>query len=121
MVDHSAMPCQGDKQLGHDEGLDRSERPEASASAAAVSNNGLMSIETEHLFTARLRRDADRAVRIKNGPHGTRAIAPVADGGTFEGPRMSGEVRTGASADWATLRPDGSFLIDAHGTPIRNR
>ena len=53
---------------------------------------------------------------IRDGPHGTRAIAPVADGGHFTGQRLSGKLITGASGDWATLRPDGSFLIDARLT-----
>ncbi len=73
-------------------------------------------IETTHLFTLRLRRDGDRAVTIREGPHGTRAIAPVAEGGVFTGQRLSGTLITGASGDWATLRPDGSFLIDARLT-----
>ncbi len=73
-------------------------------------------IETVHLFTLRLRRDGDRAVTIRDGPHGTRAIAPVAEGGLFTGQRLSGKLITGASGDWATLRPDGSFLIDARLT-----
>lgn len=75
-----------------------------------------MAIETEPLCTVRLRRDGDRAQTIRNGPHGTRAIAPVADGGVFEGERLSGAIITGASGDWATIRPDGSFLIDARLT-----
>ncbi|MGF1599658.1 MAG: DUF3237 domain-containing protein [Acidimicrobiales bacterium] len=70
----------------------------------------------EPLCTIRLERDAERAVRIADGPHGTRAIAPVAAGGTFDGPRLRGEIVTGASGDWATLRPNGSFLIDARLT-----
>ena len=75
-----------------------------------------MPIETVHLLTVRLRRDGERAVTIRDGPHGTRAIAPVADGGHFTGQRLSGKLITGASGDWATLRPDGSFLIDARLT-----
>ncbi len=73
-------------------------------------------LEAEELLTVRLQRDGDRAVRIVNGPHGTRAIAPAAEGGTFEGPRLSGALVAGTSGDWATIRPDGSFLIDARLT-----
>ena len=51
-----------------------------------------MQIETEHLFTLRLKRDAERAIRIKNSPHGDRAVAPAAAGGTFEGERLRGEL-----------------------------
>lgn len=75
-----------------------------------------MAIESVHLFTVRLQRDAARAVRITDGPQGTKAIAPVAEGGMFEGERLRGRVVTGGSADWATIRPDGSFLIDARLT-----
>lgn len=47
-------------------------------------------------------------------PDGTRGIRNVT-GGRFEGPRLKGtiEVPTG---DWATLRADGSFMIDVRGT-----
>ena len=77
-----------------------------------------MQTDVEELFTLRLRRDGDRAVKIRDGPHGTRGIAPAAEGGTFSGPRLSGELMTGTSGDWATLRPDGSFLIDARLTLV---
>lgn len=75
-----------------------------------------MQIETEHIFTLRLKRDAERAIRIRNSPHGDRAVAPAAPGGTFEGARLRGELLTGTSGDWATLRADGAFLIDARLT-----
>ncbi|MDG2114763.1 MAG: DUF3237 domain-containing protein [Actinomycetota bacterium] len=75
-----------------------------------------MSIETEPLLTIRLGRDAERSIRIADGPRGTRGIATVAEGGTFEGPRVRGEILFGTSGDWSTLRPDGSFLIDARLT-----
>lgn len=75
-----------------------------------------MTVQTEPLCTVRLRRDASRAVRLAGGPRGTRAIAPAAEGGRFHGPRLAGTLVTGASGDWATIRDDGSFLIDARLT-----
>jgi hypothetical protein len=75
-----------------------------------------MSIDAEHLFTLRLSRDSARAVRIMNGPQGSRGVAPIGEGGTFEGKRLSGTLVTGASGDWPTLRADGSFFVDARLT-----
>src|SRR5215470_12546938 len=43
-------------------------------------------------------------------PHGTRVIAPIA-GGTFEGPRLRGEVLPGGG-DWLLTRPDGVLELD---------
>src|SRR5262244_4057948 len=43
-------------------------------------------------------------------PHGTRVIAPIADG-TFEGPRLRGKVLSGGG-DWTLLRADGVLELD---------
>ena len=43
-------------------------------------------------------------------PHGTRVIAPIT-GGTFEGPRLRGEVLPGGG-DWTLLRTDGVLELD---------
>ena len=43
-------------------------------------------------------------------PHGTRVIAPIANG-TFEGPRLRGKVLPGG-ADWTLLRADGVLELD---------
>jgi len=75
-----------------------------------------VAIETDHLFTLKLRRDADRSVRLRNGPKGDLAIAAAAEGGGFEGERLRGTLIAGTSGDWATIRSDGSFLIDARLT-----
>ena len=77
-----------------------------------------MELTTEPLFTLRLQRDGERSVRIHNGPLGDRAVAPAAEGGTFEGERLRGELVAGTSGDWAIIRPDGSFLIDARLTLV---
>lgn len=75
-----------------------------------------MPVGTTPLFTMTLRRDADHSVTVRNGPKGNLAIAAVAEGGTFEGERLRGTLVAGTSGDWATLRPDGSFLVDARLT-----
>jgi hypothetical protein len=43
-------------------------------------------------------------------PHGARVIAPIT-GGTFEGPRLRGNVLPGGR-DWTLLRPDGVLELD---------
>jgi hypothetical protein len=47
-------------------------------------------------------------------PHGNRQIYGV-KGGTFEGPKLKGEVLPGGG-DWALLRPDGALELDVRGT-----
>ena len=48
--------------------------------------------------------------RIGAGPHGARVIAPIT-GGTFEGPRLRGNVLPGGG-DWTLLRSDGVLELD---------
>jgi len=43
-------------------------------------------------------------------PHGARTIAPIT-GGTFEGPRLRGNILPGAG-DWTLLRSDGVLELD---------
>ncbi len=47
--------------------------------------------------------------------HGRRRIVPLA-GGTFTGPKLSGTLVPGASADWQTILPDGTALGDIRYT-----
>jgi muconolactone delta-isomerase len=46
---------------------------------------------------------------------GRRRIVPLT-GGTFTGPRLSGALVSGASADWQTVFPDGTALGDVRYT-----
>ena len=48
--------------------------------------------------------------RIGAVPHGARVIAPIT-GGTFEGPRLRGNVLPGGG-DWTLLRSDGVLELD---------
>src|SRR5262245_23265765 len=48
--------------------------------------------------------------KIGKVPHGTRAIAAIADG-RFEGPRLRGKVQPGGG-DWTLLRGDGVLELD---------
>jgi hypothetical protein len=63
----------------------------------------------EPLFVMTLIVGYDHADPIGMTPAGFRGCYPV-DGGTFEGARLRGQVRPGA--DWITMRPDGSMMID---------
>ena len=45
-------------------------------------------------------------------PHGLRRIIPIV-GGTFEGPKMKGEILNGG-ADWQIVRKDGVAELEAH-------
>ncbi len=47
-------------------------------------------------------------------PHGNRQIYNV-KGGTFEGPKLKGDVLSGG-ADWLILRPDGAGELDVRAT-----
>ncbi len=46
--------------------------------------------------------------------HGVRRVIPIA-GGTFEGPKMKGEIVNGG-ADWQIVRKDGVAELEAHYT-----
>jgi hypothetical protein len=67
----------------------------------------------EPLFVMNLLVGRDRAQSIGATAAGGRGVYPV-DGGTFEGPRLRGTVNTGA--DWVTMRPDTTMLIDVRLT-----
>ena len=54
-------------------------------------------------------------VDLGDTAHGHRRIVPLA-GGTFTGPRMSGKLLPGASADWQTVLADGAALGDVRYT-----
>jgi hypothetical protein len=47
-------------------------------------------------------------------PHGERRIIPI-QGGSFEGPKLSGKVLPGG-ADWQIIRPDGVAELEARYT-----
>ncbi len=68
-----------------------------------------MSLELEHLFD--MRGTLGAPLEIGAGPEGLRRILPVAEG-TVTGQALNGEIVPGTCADWARLRPDGSFALD---------
>jgi hypothetical protein len=66
-------------------------------------------LRTEFVLEARVQCDAARV--IGNGKHGRRVVIPIV-GGTFEGPRIRGEVLPGG-ADWQVFRADGIMELEA--------
>jgi hypothetical protein len=59
----------------------------------------------------RLQARVGEAVDVGNVAQGLRRIVPLI-GGTFFGPVLNGRLLPGASADWQTVRPNGSALGD---------
>lgn len=69
-------------------------------------------IKTEHLLDMAI--DLHPPLDIGSGPFGQRVLFEAA-GGSFEGPRLCGEVLAGGG-DWALFRPDGAMLLDVRLT-----
>lgn len=68
--------------------------------------------ELRPLFVATV--NVGPALVVGDGPHGLRRIIAI-EGGSFTGPRLSGEVLPGG-ADWQVIRPDGVAEIEARYT-----
>ena len=58
--------------------------------------------------------DLEEPQNVGATPHGNRQIYYV-KGGTFEGPKLKGEVLPGGG-DWLLLRPDGAAELDVRAT-----
>ncbi|MEU5878454.1 DUF3237 domain-containing protein [Spirillospora sp. NPDC047279] len=58
--------------------------------------------------------DLEKPVSMGAGPFGRRILFGSA-GGTFEGPRLRGDVLKGGG-DWSLFRPDGTMLLDVRLT-----
>lgn len=69
-------------------------------------------IATTHLFDIVV--DLDPRLDFGAGPLGRRVLFGAA-GGSFEGPRLHGEVLPGGG-DWALFRSDGAMLLDVRLT-----
>ena len=69
-------------------------------------------LNTEFLFEVSV--DLEEPQQMGATPHGDRRIYYV-KGGTFEGPKLKGEVLPGGG-DWLLLRPDGAGELDVRGT-----
>lgn len=66
-------------------------------------------IETDFLFEARV--SLAEPMHLGHTPEGYRMIVNIA-GGTFKGPRMTGQVVPLSGADWSRIRADGSGALD---------
>lgn len=69
-------------------------------------------ITTEHLFDIVI--DLKPRLNIGDGPLGRRILFGAA-GGSFEGPKLRGEVLAGGG-DWALFRSDGAMTLDVRLT-----
>jgi len=65
--------------------------------------------KTEHMWVAKVK--VGKIIKIGESKHGTRRVIPII-GGTFEGPKIKGEVLPGGE-DWQLVRPDGDMEFDA--------
>ena len=63
-------------------------------------------------FVCELKVKLKPAIVVGETPHGTRKIIPII-GGSFEGPKMKGEILEGG-ADWQIVRKDGVSELEAH-------
>jgi hypothetical protein len=70
--------------------------------------NAVGEIRTAHLFDIVV--DLDPRLTFGAGPYGNRVLFGSA-GGSFDGPRLRGEVLPGGG-DWALFRPDGAMALD---------
>ena len=69
-------------------------------------------LQSELLFELRV--DVEEAHDLGATPHGTRLIHYVT-GGTFDGPKLRGEVLPGGG-DWFLIRPDGARELNIRET-----
>ena len=67
-------------------------------------------LDAEFLFTLTAEIGDTSNALIRNGPAGTRYIAPVS-GGTFEGPDIAGTI-VPPGGDWVQSRPDRTVKLD---------
>ena len=67
-------------------------------------------LDVEHLFTLTAELGDLSHALIKEGPTGTRFIAPVT-GGTFDGQKIKGTV-VPPGGDWVHSRPNGTIHLD---------
>ena len=65
--------------------------------------------KTEHIWDAKV--TIASAISLGNSKYGGRNIIPIT-GGTFKGPKISGEVLP-YGADWQLIRPDGDAELNA--------
>ena len=65
--------------------------------------------KTEHMWDAKVK--ISQMINVGGSKYGTRRIIPIT-GGTFEGPKIKGEVLPGGE-DWQLVRPDGDTELNA--------
>lgn len=73
----------------------------------------MMELKSQLLFVLEAHLDPPQMAAVT--PAGGRKIV-IVNGGTFEGPRLSGRILPTGGADWALTRNDGSLLLDVRLT-----
>lgn len=63
----------------------------------------------------RMRAELGEPLDLGMTPAGHRKLLPLTTG-RFEGPKLSGTMLAGASADWQLLQPDGSVFVEIRYT-----
>lgn len=75
-------------------------------------NGSAITLQSEPLFTISFKTAAP--IDFGPVPSGRRMVAPII-GGSFEGPRLHGEVLP-VGGDWLVIRSDGNFVLDVRAT-----
>ena len=78
-------------------------------SATDQDKNIFRDFKTEHVLDARVK--VGKMIMLGESKHGVRRVIPIT-GGTFEGPKVKGEVVSGGE-DWQLVRPDGDIEFEA--------
>ncbi len=73
------------------------------------SENIYRDFKTEHMWDAKVK--IASMIMVGESKYGTRRVIPIT-GGTFEGPKIKGEVLPGGE-DWQLVRPDGDTELNA--------
>ncbi|MBN2635553.1 MAG: DUF3237 family protein [Prolixibacteraceae bacterium] len=80
------------------------------AQSATTQNESIYKdFKTEHMWDAKVK--IGNMIMVGESKHGTRRVIPIT-GGTFEGPKIKGEVLPGGE-DWQLVRPDGDTELNA--------
>jgi len=81
----------------------------AQTSDSAKDTGIYKNFKTEHMWDAKVK--IGNMINVGKSKYGIRRVIPIT-GGTFEGPKINGEVLSGGE-DWQLVRPDGDTELNA--------